>query len=76
MNLSSHAFEQKSPGMLLSLSEVEREIFISVPKESDYGRLQESNLTLLFSGFHSRVFPKTKMASGSVNLNAEFELNV
>ena len=68
--------------MLLDLEEVEREIFISVSKESDYGRIQESNLTLLFSGFHSRVFPKTKMASGSVNLeaafmnlNAEFKLN-
>ena len=36
---------------------MEREISISVSKESDHGRLQQSNLTPIRQFFHSHPFP-------------------
>ena len=60
---------------------MEREISISVSKESDHGRLQQSDLTPIQQFFHLRLFPTAKMASGLHHeaslliLNAEFERN-
>ena len=60
---------------------MEREISISVSKESDHGGLQQSNFTLVGQFFHSRLFSTAKMATGLqrvsslLTLNAEFECN-
>ena len=60
---------------------VERGISISVSKESDHRRLQQSNLTPIEQFFHSCLFPTAKMATGFYQeaslliLNAEFERN-
>ena len=60
---------------------VERGISISVSKESDHRRLQQSNLTPIDQLFHSCLFPTAKMATGFYQeaslliLNAEFERN-
>ena len=60
---------------------MEREISISVSKESDHGRLQQSNLTPIGQFFHSCLFPTAKTATGLhredslLILNAEFERN-
>ena len=58
-----------------------RGISISVSKESDHRRLQQSNLTPIEQFFHSCLFPTAKMATGFYQepslliLNAEFERN-
>ena len=60
---------------------VERGISISVSKESDHRRLQQSNLTPIEQFFYSCLFPTAKMATGFYKeaslliLNAEFERN-
>ena len=69
------------PWKLLDLLEVERDIPIPVSKESDHGRLQQSNLTPIRQFFHSCLLATAKMAASLhreaslLILNAEFERN-